>query len=426
MELLARMWSEDFDTNVTVVEAFAAELDPNKRAFLRRNFPSMRKLFDDVQLLTNTTAYNHVTGGPDPVPGCTMFACGFSCKSRSKLNPHSQTFIDCCQRGEGETRRTWDATFRYVKKAKPFWLLLENVKELDSTTSDMSDAAFILDEICAVGYSARWMLLEAQRFGSRCRRSRLYLVGVLCVPPNNQDEMNLALAEMESLMTSCYMEPYPFDMFIITNPEDIIDSTAVVDASLWVDQIAHSDADLKFTVEHKALYTDVGFTYPPVIDELPAALRKALPSMTRRQGEIVIFMDRKYTPDNTPGTRRFIDTTPVLSRLHKRGWCVDNIPTLTGSMRLFMRCKHPCGRWEYRYIRGVELMHLMGWSPSFFRSIACEDESVLLSLAGNAYSGFAVMAALVCLFAVSAKFAMKAPEPLVDVSDFRLRCGIRG
>jgi hypothetical protein len=50
---------------------------------------------------------------------------------------------------------------------------------------------------------------------------------------------------------------------------------------------------------------------------------------------------------------------------------------------------------------------MIGWSPRFFVRPDSEDQALLCNLAGNAYSGFAVMPLLVGLFAIAGKCTPK-------------------
>ena len=59
----------------------------------------------------------------------------------------------------------------------------------------------------------------------------------------------------------------------------------------------------------------------------------------------------------------------------------------------------------FRVITGMELMSVIGWDPRFFVQPKLETHKVLSSLAGNAFSAFAVQAVLVSLFVHFARLA---------------------
>lgn len=141
--------------------------------------------------------------------------------------------------------------------------------------------------------------------------------------------------------------------------------------------------------------------------------------MTERQYHTVAYMMLQHPQDNAlpPGTAETIDYNTSLGRMRNRPWCRNSAPTLVGSTRLFVRVHTGGGNWTHRILSGVEAMALIGWSPEYFASIRDEENSVLLSLAGNAYSGFAVLPLLVCMFSVYSPFAPNgAPEPQLAIS----------
>lgn len=76
--------------------------------------------FGDVEHLGRNIAPS-ISGEAAAIPRCTLFLCGFSCKSRSALNVHARSHANqnCVMTGAGQTGGTWKGIQRYIEKHKP-------------------------------------------------------------------------------------------------------------------------------------------------------------------------------------------------------------------------------------------------------------------------------------------------------------------
>eukprot|EP00975_Prorocentrum_lima_P025485 5356709-Prorocentrum_lima.AAC.1 len=75
-----------------------------------------------------------------------LFACGFSCTSRSRLSKNSTAKRGCVQRSEGATGETFHKAREYIFNARPWINILENVSELSATDDNLlvSDEEWML------------------------------------------------------------------------------------------------------------------------------------------------------------------------------------------------------------------------------------------------------------------------------------------
>ena len=71
-------------------------------------------------------------------------------------------------------------------------------------------------------------------------------------------------------------------------------------------------------------------------------------------------------------------------------WVRNALMTITGSARIVMRQKVWPDRTVTRMLHGTELLSVMGWGTCDFAGTNTCSHTTLCSLAGNAFSGFAV------------------------------------
>ena len=128
-----------------------------------------------------------------------------------------------------------------------------------------------------------------------------------------------------------------------------------------------------------------------------------------------------------------MDIDPTLWRIVgwpkvRNPWTEDVTPTITGSCAMLARYWAPDEDGKrsvvVRLLSGLELFRLAGWGPDMWHPKTPEslmqDKELLTSLAGNAFSGFAVgpMLAIGCamLGAVPHMFTPPEEQP-VDAND---------
>ena len=104
------------------------------------------------------------------LPEFNLLCAGFPCqtfsvagKRKGFLDPRGTLFFEIA---------------RVVKARKPDYLLLENVPGLLSHDKGRTFAA-ILNELCRLGYSCEWQILNSKDFGVPQSRRRVFIVGYL-------------------------------------------------------------------------------------------------------------------------------------------------------------------------------------------------------------------------------------------------------
>ena len=132
-------------------------------------------------------------------------------------------------------------------------------------------------------------------------------------------------------------------------------------------------------------------------------------TITRRQAEVIIYMHVANPLPPESIVPSFFDFQMTGPRMAKRRWTEGMLPTICGSSKFVMRLRlRKNGPVHFRHLSGFELMRAIGWDDSFYTNLASEPHKTLCSLAGNAYSGFALSALLVSFFAVYSKLVVGA------------------
>lgn len=136
--------------------AWACEIDKAARRIYSMRFP-------DVPLLGDIREIE------DPMPA-DVYCGGFPCQNLSVAGR---------RRGlKGERSGLFFDFVRLVERARPRWIVLENVPGLLSA-SEGRDFATVLRVLGDVGYGVAWRVLDAQFFGVPQRRRRVWIVGSL-------------------------------------------------------------------------------------------------------------------------------------------------------------------------------------------------------------------------------------------------------
>ncbi|BGP45700.1 hypothetical protein JCM10450v2_001530 [Rhodotorula kratochvilovae] len=162
LKLMLRSLETQKGVKGSVEHVFSAEIEPFKQAYIERNFhPPL--LFRDVCELPNEkarTAYGAFAAVPQHAD---MLIAGTSCVDFSTLNNLQKGLED-----DGESGRTFFGMFRWVQKARPKVVILENV--LKAPWKDM------IKNFAAIDYSARIVSLDTKKYYVPHTRTRGYLI----------------------------------------------------------------------------------------------------------------------------------------------------------------------------------------------------------------------------------------------------------
>lgn len=197
---LAKFWSETLGVPFTFRHCFACEKQTPVQAFLLQNFPDLEVLVPDLQFLADETVpciHRDGSTGFAQLPKVELFAAGFVCKSRSKLNSKAAEHRGCVQRGTDLTGESFAATGAYIRAHRPSLVFLENVgalAEKDPETG-VSDAEWIVEWFSQHDYDCVMVKCDAWTYGSLPRRERLYWIAV-------EDKRKARLGKVREVMTS--------------------------------------------------------------------------------------------------------------------------------------------------------------------------------------------------------------------------------
>ena len=114
LEPLAKVLSATIGCRVSFRHMWACELNPKKRAWIRKHF-CPEYLFADLKDVAEGKARDELTGRLVPnVPPVDVLISGFSCKDASRLNVHHTSRLDAVEKGTFSTGSTFGAFMRLV------------------------------------------------------------------------------------------------------------------------------------------------------------------------------------------------------------------------------------------------------------------------------------------------------------------------
>lgn len=412
VDALMKLWSEHYEKELQYSWEFVCEIDVVKQKFLADQHRFVR-LFTDVGHLAQTRAYDAKSSGASPVPYVDVFMAGFSCTSRSKLNRSRSSNIHCVQNSSGATGHTFDSTFAYVRKYRPSAVLLENVVDLlEESDSHMSDAAYIKDQLVSIEYETTYEIIEASEHGSPAVRKRIYFFAL----DSHSGSLKVTgrLSFLPAVLAACKVEPLQPKTMIVRGEDELtqLDAHFAFDPDTMPDRDAESARkDAIYKDDHMDLYRAKNLTWPPDISG------KEFRGLSRRAAEVCFFAHHAWPLLTEQDQPEFLDVNNSLPRLMGKKelgempspWRL-RLNTVTGQTLCVVRY------WVnkeimLRLLRPYEILGMAGWDFSCWRpGTASVDYPLAASLAGNAFSGFAVGVALVGLFVcMGAKGAVQQP-----------------
>ena len=397
------------DIHMGVTHVFSCENDDEKRRFLQSQF-HLHRLFADVQNLGRREAFDFISGKMACPPPCTLFMAGFSCKSRSSLSKHAKTNLGCLQNRDAstETSSTFQGVFAYISKTLPATILLENVPGLAQKTSAtaMSDAEWVLSELESLGYIARMFQFDAADYGSPASRERIYFAAWLVAPgkdlskvvdARSRSKLNDILGWMDQLMQCCCIDALLVDEFLDLRAEP---RCAVDVVSECTPAQGEGPSAKVWEEEHCDAFRARGMKWPAAIKDVAPNTAFMGKTLSDRQAELLYYIHTVF-PFSRSTPIEFCDVNHSMGRLlgpEERSPWKKVAPCLTSKSVICMRY------WQKdqvitRPLTGVESLALVGWDSAFYRGgSAGVSESCLRSLAGNAFSAFAVAPMLLVVF----------------------------
>ena len=110
-----------------------------------------------------------------------LFTCGFSCKTLSAKNQgiSGKARKTVLSEGTGSSGKTFEGTVQHVALSRPLVVLLENVDDL--TKEDSSNLACLWDMFAQINYGGAMLPLTTSHFGLPQHRRRAWIVLLDCL-----------------------------------------------------------------------------------------------------------------------------------------------------------------------------------------------------------------------------------------------------
>ena len=254
------------------------------------------------------------------------------------------------------------------------------------------------------GYQMSFWRFGASDFGSVQRRERIYFIGYLQDIEVVEKNVKVDWQSGWQMLASLKIDALQATSFICTDPKQNELNLKNLGAHGRHTQLRKKQKQetAVYKDDHLFAFQMFDIRWPP--QEFPSYFDRA--TFTQRQEEMLYFIDYLW-PLATPSIE-FVDVNPTLPRLLSiaKDQAVKTIadlrcpwstccPTLTSQSKLAIRYKEEEGGVVMRACEGYEVMALIGWGLEHWQTAGdgvCNDKSDLdcMSLAGNAYSAFAV------------------------------------
>ena len=366
------------------------------------------------------------------VPVTNLFVAGFSCTSRSKRNNSRAKFSHCIALGtECETSGTFDDNLEYIKSCKPKVVILENVPELMKELSPgVSDLNTILDALRCLGYWTKYFVIDAFAYGSVAKRTRLFILGVQLHQSLIHEGMLRTVADFCDHVvnglrtTSGHVSEY----VDLPNRASIRSSNTSL-AHLQM-QGATDEPALKsnksfrdgYKDEHFEIFSYCGHAWPPRYSDLDVEIDKT--DLNDRQAQLSYLLLKQFREEMRQCTvPMFVDANCTLGHLVnwpsetcKNPW-TTYMPTFTSTAHIVCYFNSAC-----RKLRGHEYMRIIGWSDEMWADSGESktqrlSRDLCVSLAGNAFSSFAVYPVLMVGIALMGANSSSFKRSVQSVND---------
>ncbi|CAL1146689.1 unnamed protein product [Cladocopium goreaui] len=176
-DIFAELWNNmDPDAPLKVEHTFLCENEGAKLKFLEEAFPSAVHIFTDMRDLHKGRARDYKDSNSyKNVPQVDGVISGFPCISVSPLNMYDLEFRDTTQ----ATGCGWQSVRQFIRKFRPQWAILENVKSL-AHCRKADNYHKPVDHICSVmrklGYIPAYDVVNTLNFGLPQSRARCWMM----------------------------------------------------------------------------------------------------------------------------------------------------------------------------------------------------------------------------------------------------------
>ena len=275
-----------------------------------------------------------------------------------------------------------------------------------ATEDDVSDAEYIINELRALGYAAFWTQHDCREFGSLARRERIYLIGCRDTRRDMDDEV---LSMVHSLTSAFKRDPLDIFKFVARSMSDC--THIRLQYGFRLSTRAHTKGTEKaaFRDEHFEMFSLANIEWPVDTAAWDTTIfRFDAASVGERATEEIVMLHKVFPPKHLV---EFCDVNSGLSYhlgfklgsgkeefeaavANKTPWLPFPACMISHS-KIAMRWLTPDGYHAVRVLDGWEHMAMIGWAPQDWNTESDGENELpsnecMISMAGNAFSGFAV------------------------------------
>ena len=425
LKCLKTYWKTVWDLDLRIEHKFSVEKEPYKQQFILQHHRPQH-LFGDVTTLADGAPQVEIkTGAEVEVPDVSLWASDFECDNWSGLSSEfrSGQTVGCVGQNSGKSGKTCIGCMTYIVKYRPRMVLLENVKNLmgGQVSDKMSvDLHKVIETLNEAGYVAHFEILSSLAYGCAQHRDRLYLFAVLVSPetvPQLEEDvcMPACMRQLPLLLRGFRIPCRPIESFLLPCEHTSVEGWQEAQrANKRADKQVKVDA--KYEADHLLAYREMSLTWPPDFKEDPSFLDRA-DYLCNRQLEVAWYIARQYEQRGTK-----VETTRDLNM--SLSWQQDKTSL---DAHCLVSTSRPWLLLRQRSMCGAEALTLQGFPESYLKSYPTSfTDPQLLDLAGNAFNGFVLLAAISAFFgtcdlsaaiAVHESFLPAPTDNEVEVSD---------
>jgi len=375
-------------------EVLAAEIHPDKRDFLKRQFQMQMLIHDVKDMPSLSRVYNDITKKLDFIPSAEIAGGGFSCTDLTKQSSKRSENKGIVRAEGGKSGTTFKPIKDYIIAKRPFISYLENVPELKQTywvyENKTSDMEYVTECFEEHGFTVITYDMDASRYGSPKDLERVWFL-IIDLPQWKAKAMHIK-ENIQEYLDWFKMAPIGVENYLMT--QDMLED--------WTKALPHGlqrepprrDTDMaNWKCTHEEVCTLHNIAWPVDVTDLKevrireAEVAKISASIFPEPAEINKFewLDTNHTLERTLNY-----PPPPKGSIHNP-WRVQ-VPTNTAQTSVVGRKVNFKGDMSFRYLHPLEGFRLQGWDLPFWRqcpfdrSFPRQDRDLLQSLVGNGWS----------------------------------------
>ena len=425
---LVEMWNRQFGIKFELRHRVAAENVDFKAEWIQAHWaPDV--LLADLSEMSQPMAHDW-HGQQVPVPAVAFWSCGIECDSISGLSQQASSNRDCIQAATGRTGTTAQWHFDYVRVSRPVFWQIENVRNLCAKDKEtgLSNLDVLVAKSNELGYFVWSKIMEANKYGVRQSRGRLYAVGFLISsqPINQKAETFVQptwVSKFNVVVETMQIPPLPWSAFLLSDDGLRGPGGSVTPPAKRPRKgVAKPQTVMNFEVEHLNIYTSFNITWPP--DFTPEFAQKTR-SLSRRMAEVLWFQEA------VEGQASALTHVRVRDLNMSINWGTesrDECPCIVSTSLMWARGTYKNADNHLttidRALSGEEVLALQGFGHDLQRladETQCWSSKQKYDLAGNAFAGpisHVLIIAWICCAPLDLSFA-SVRLPVVVAADVK-------